>query len=341
MKRIYSLDFLKLYFAYVVAFFHFGTDIPPGTTVAVQVFFIVSGFFLGKKYYARSHGDRGASYDQWNYTLDHVKSLYPHYILSLLVFLAYVLTRAAVHFVLNPSWEKLADMAYEIYNQIPAVFLLQSAYKFHDSLNYPVWQISALVIASYFVYGLLCWDEKKARKLVFPAAILMTLSILETGIDLFGNFGPFYIPLLRAFAPLCVGVLTYYFTMLPAFEKWKQKKIRFNLASVLSLLGIIVYADHAAIFMITTPVLILACYEETSWINAVLNKKAFRNFGNFSYAIYLNHALIARIVEAVLMPRLSLARWQENLLYFVLLTAYSVVTLTLVETWKKRNKKDT
>ena len=127
----------------------------------------------------------------------------------------------------------------------------------------------------------------------------------------------------------------------PAFEKWKQKKIRFNLASVLSLLGIIVYADHAAIFMITTPVLILACYEETSWINAVLNKKAFRNFGNFSYAIYLNHALIARIVEAVLMPRLSLARWQENLLYFVLLTAYSVVTLTLVETWKKRNKKDT
>ena len=39
-KRIYSIDVLKLVFAYIIAFFHFGTTIAPGPTVAVQVFFI-------------------------------------------------------------------------------------------------------------------------------------------------------------------------------------------------------------------------------------------------------------------------------------------------------------
>ena len=35
MKRMYSLDLLKLLLAYVVAFFHVGILIPLGPTVAV------------------------------------------------------------------------------------------------------------------------------------------------------------------------------------------------------------------------------------------------------------------------------------------------------------------
>ena len=65
-KRIYSIDVLKLVFAYIIAFFHFGTTIAPGPTVAVQVFFIISGFFLGKKFYARSFADGGKSYSAWD-----------------------------------------------------------------------------------------------------------------------------------------------------------------------------------------------------------------------------------------------------------------------------------
>ena len=85
-KRIYSIDVLKLVFAYIIAFFHFGTTIAPGPTVAVQVFFIISGFFLGKKFYARSFADGGKSYGAWDYTLDHVSSIYPHYLFSLAAF---------------------------------------------------------------------------------------------------------------------------------------------------------------------------------------------------------------------------------------------------------------
>lgn len=344
-QRIYSIDVLKLVFAYIIAFFYFGTTIAPGPTVAVQVFFIISGFFLGKKFYARSFADGGKSYSAWDYTLDHVTSIYPHYLFSLAAFFLYTLARSLVHLAMSPSWDKVSAIALDFYNQIPDLLLLQSAYRFHESLNYPLWQLSALVIAGFFVYGLLCRNERVSRTLLFPAAILMIQSLLYSGVDLWENYGFFYLPLLRAFSPLCIGVLTFYFTTTPYYERLKAKKVLFNLAVILSAVTIFAYADLANIFLITTPILILGCYDGASWVNAVLNRRIFRNFGKFSYAVYLNHALVARFVQARLIPGaqargIGLTQWQSGGIFFVLLTVYSVLTLFLVETWKnkRRNK---
>lgn len=336
MKRIYSLDVLKLVFAFVIAFFHFGTTIAPGPTITVQIFFIISGFFLGKKFYSRSCGDPEKRYDQWNYTLDHVRSIYPHYLFSLAVIFLYMLPRSVLEFLRSPSFDQLSAIAVDFYNQIPDLLLLQSAYRFHESYNYPLWQLSALVIAGYFVYGLLCHNEKLSRELIFPAAILMILSLLNTGVDLWANYGPFYVPLLRAFSPLCIGVLAYYFTTTPYYARLKARKVPFNLAVLLSLVSIFLFGDRGNIFLITTVILIWGCYDEHSWINALLNRKIFRHCGDLSYAVYLNHALVARFLQARVFPRLSLPVWQQNLAYFVLLTVYSVFTLFLVNKWKGR-----
>ena len=345
-QRIYSIDVLKLVFAYIIAFFHFGTTIAPGPTVAVQVFFIISGFFLGKKFYARSFADGGKTYGPWDYTLDHVLSVYPHYLFSLGAFFLYTLARSLLHLAWAPSWEKLSAIALDFYNQIPDILLLQSAYRFHESLNYPLWQLSALVIAGFFVYGLLCHNERFSRTLLFPAAILMIQSLLYSGVDLWENYGFFYLPLLRAFSPLCIGVLTFYFTTTPWYERLKSRRAPFNLAVILSAVTLFVYADLANIFLITTPILILGCYDDTSWLNAALNRRFFRNFGKFSYAVYLNHALVARFVQARLIPGaqgrgIALTQWQQNGIFFALLTVYSVITLFLVESWKVRRQKKT
>ncbi len=339
MKRIYSLDFLKLILTYNIAFFHFGTDFPPGPTVAVQVFFIVSGFFLGKKFYARSHKDPEKTYGQWAYTLDHVKGLYPHYLFSMGAMFLYILARSVLELVRNPAAENLKAIFLSFYNQIPDVLLLQSAYTFHPSQNYPLWQLSALVIAGYFVYGLLCHNERLSRTLLFPAAILMIQSLLNTGVDLFANCGPFYMPLLRAFSPLCIGVLSYYFTTTAYYPMLKNHRVPFNLAAVLALAGIAVYKDYYNIFLMATPFLLWGCAAEDSWINKLLNRRIFRHCGKFSYAVYLNHALIARFVQARITLRYALAAWMGNLLYFVLLTVYSVLTLYLVERWSNRKQK--
>ena len=139
-------------------------------------------------------------------------------------------------------------------------------------------------------------------------------------------------------------MLTYYFTTTPYFEKLKSYPVAFNLATIYALAMIFVFNTHGNIFLITTPVLILSCYTENSWLNAVFNRSIFKHCGKLSYAIYLNHALMARFVLARLIPKaenlgLSLPMWQQGAVYFVLLTIYSVFTLWLVETiMAKRNR---
>lgn len=342
MKRSYSLDFFKLIFAYVIAFFHFGAPIAPGPTVTVQLFFFISGYFLARKYYSRSHADGGKAYSGWNYTLDHVKSHYPHYLFSYIAFLLYNTARALVYLLKSPSFSQIRELLLSFYDQIPNLLFLQSAYTFHDSMNYPLWQLSALIIGGYFVYTLLCATEKVSRTLLFPAAILMLLSLQASGVDFDANYGPFYIPLLRAFCGLGYGVLIYHFTTTPYWTALRSRTVLFNLASVLSVLCVFFFADHRNIHFITGALLILGCLEEHSWLNRLLNRSLFRHAGKLSLSIYVNHALICRFLQGFLSSRISLTQPLQNLLYFVMLTAYSVFTLVLVEklhTLYKRTRK--
>lgn len=339
MKRSYSLDFFKLLFAYVIAFFHFGTPIAPGPTVTVQLFFFISGYFLAKKYYSRSHADSGSAYSGWRYTLDHAKGLYPHYLFAYIAYLLYNTARALVDVLRAPAFAQIQEILLSFYDQIPNLLFLQSAYTFHDSMNYPLWQLSALLIGGYFVYTLLCTNEKLSRTLLFPAAILMLLSLRASGVDFDANYGPIYIPLLRAFCGLGYGVLIYYFTTTSLWTALRSRGTLFNLSVMVSVLCIFFFADHGNIHFVTGALLILGCLEETTWLNRLLNRSLFRHAGKLSLSIYVNHALICRFTQGFLSSRLALSQVQNALLYFLLLTAYSVFTLVLVETICKRIRK--
>jgi hypothetical protein len=66
-------------------------------------------------------------------------------------------------------------------------------------------------------------------------------------------------------------------------------------------------------------------------LNRLLNRRLFRHAGKLSLSIYVNHALICRFIQGFLSSRLTLAHLSQCLLYFALLTAYSIFTLILVE----------
>lgn len=341
-KRLYSLDVLKLFLAYVVAYFHSNMEFMPGPTVSVQIFFIISGFFLAKKFYARSYDDHGLAYSAWDYTLDHARGLYPHYLFSCGVLFLYITARECRELLLAPGWEKLQALFLHLYDQIPDIFLVQSAYHWHESLNYPLWQVSALLIAGYFVYALLCHNEKLSRTVIFPAAILMVMSLLTKTEDLFENSGFFYLPLLRAFYPMCVGVLTFYFTKTTYYASLRTHRVSFDIAAVLALITILCFADYENIFVITVPLLILNCYDPDSALNRVFDRPCFRWCGRLSYAVFLNHTLISRILWALIVPRVEARMvfpvWAIAELYFVMLTGYSIVTMLLVDRWTCRAK---
>ena len=329
---MYSLDVLRLVLAYFIALFHVGVNISPGALVCVEMFFIVSGYFLARKFYRT----REMEYSQWDYTLDHAKSLYPYYLFSIVVFFLYITARSFVHFVMDPSLSKVYDMFLCLYNQIPDILFLQSSYHFHPSLNYPLWQISALIISGYFVFGLLRFNEKLTRTLIFPACILMARSIINTGIPSDQNYGPIYISLLYAFSDLCIGVLAYYFTTTEYYQSFTMKSKLFNITSILALVAIFTFGAHDILYLIMTPLVIYGCMEESSWINAIFNKRCFRSFGFFSYLIYLNHAIMQRFCYAVFFTFLEkmgilLSDMEKAIIYVVFVTAYSLVCIPIVK----------
>ena len=333
MKRIYSLDLFKLCFAYIIALGHFGTHVPPGSGVTVQIFFIISGFFLARKFYTKSYPYQENSYNQWDYTVDHVKSLYPHYLFSLLIL---VCCHLLAELVTGEEPLSLYAGAQKIYELIPELLLVQNTGIFEGGINYPLWQMCVLVIGGYFVYGALCLNERISRHFVFPAAILMIQVLLKQDVDPWGSVGFFHVPLLRAISPLCIGVLAYYLTTTQYYTALKNKPIVFNILSVLGLVSIFVFQGHQNIFLITFVVVLLAMYDENSWFNRVFNRKIFRRFGEFSYAIYLNHALIISLLRKLGFPVIHRVIGKElpgdlqAAIYLVILTVYSVVTLWLV-----------
>lgn len=345
MKRKYSLDFFKLLFAYLVALSHFGTAVSPNGDVLVHFFYVISGFFLARKFYTKSYSDQAKAYNQWNYTLDHVKTLYPHYLFSLVVLAGYFLVVEFRILLSQPSLHQVNTIIQKLADLIPEFLLLQNAGPFNGGINYPLWQLCALLIGGYFVYALLCFNEKLSRELIFPAGILMIQALLVTGVDIWSPFAFFHLPLLRAFSPLCIGVLTYYFTTTDYYTKIKEQTVAFNLISVFSVFLIFVLDDYHNLYLITFVIVLLAIFDENSWINRVLNRRLFRSFGNFSYAIYLNHALIAYVLKRNFFPRIPFLcdhphkALFQNITYLIAISVYSVITLSLVNRFKKAKGK--
>ena len=337
MKRIYSFDVFKLVFAYLIAVFHFGTEIPPGPGITVELFFIISGFFLGRKFYTKHQADPNNGYDQICYTRDHVKSLYPHYIFSLIVLTVYTFIAGIITFLQNPSANQIVMIVKNIYATIPEFFFLQNTGFFGGGTNYPLWQLCALVISGYFVYGLLYKNEKLAREFIFPAAILMIQAFLASSDDIWGTVVFFHIPLLRAFSPLCIGVLAYYFTTTSYYEYIRSKKLLFNLASVFAFCSLFVPDGYHNIYLITFVILLLAMYDPDSWINRLLNRNIFRNFGQMSFAVYLNHAVVIKLLQDQIFPLLFGANDTlsvnliKHVIFLAVLTVYSVFTVSLVK----------
>lgn len=343
MKRIYSLDFLKLMFAYMIALSHFGVKISPAGGTIVQMFFIISGFFLAKKFSEKKR--QNMKYNQCDYTKEHIKALYPHYIFSLLILAGYFFARQISAFFRQPEIGKLEVIGKSLYSLIPEVFLLQNSGCFEGGINYPLWQVCTLIISSYFVYGFLCFNEKLSRELIFPAAILMIQVFLKTGVDPWGSVTFFHVPLLRAFSPLCIGVLAYYCTTTIFYHRMIEKRGLMNCVSIISLLTVFVYDDYQNIFLLTFTTLLLIIYDENSGINRLLNKRMFKMFGVFSYAIYLNHAFIIDVLITYFFPTLekllqaSLSLMSKSIIYLVILTIYSLITLFIVDKYKKHFRK--
>jgi len=333
--RIYSIDLLKFIFAMLVVFAHMDINYL-GANVAVDFFFVFSGFFLARKFYSKSCKDP-AQYNQFNYTADHVKKLYPQYIFSLLVLLAYMTGRDIVRIAAGVEGiGYIGNIIFRIFEIIPDSLMIHSMGGFMSGgLNAAAWYVSSMLIVGYFIYAMLCYDHKKATEFVLPVLFILISAYMKYGRENFAVYDWFYIPLVRCTMYMAEGVIVYRLSASRVYENIKNSRLLFNLVGLFSIVSLFVFNryNNAHLVLFVFVVLYTTCPE--SWINRVIKGKIFRRIGDLSYAVYLNHGVVIMAMEdifaycGIVMERVQFA-WIAAAVSIV----YSIFTMLLLDKLK-------
>lgn len=207
MSRKNTIDFWRIIFTYMILIFHFETSFPymkkmglePGWYIAVEFFFIVSGYLL----YQKACGREGQM-SPWRYTLHRYRQIYPRYLA------AFFLTFAVILWIEQPGFDKgalkLLDSYWEILG-LQGIGLDRG----WDYINPVTWYISILFIAGFLLWFFLTRYREVFLTLIAPVTVMVCYSYLyrEIGslnavMEVEGVF--INAALMRGLADMCLGI---------------------------------------------------------------------------------------------------------------------------------------
>lgn len=161
MERNYSIDCLKILLAISIACGHFKGSVLSSDLI-VELFFILSGFFLVHSFYSgKYHGDA------LSYTGSRLKRIYPYYLLAFLILFISFKSADLLHPI-----RFLSDFA----NAVPEVLLVQSIGVFSGGINYPLWQLSTLIVASHILFALMTKDDQITLNVICPLTAICSFT---------------------------------------------------------------------------------------------------------------------------------------------------------------------
>jgi len=327
MVRNYALDFFKLFatfficFHHLIVYFHF--QVEQSGYLFVELFFILSGFFLYKNFSTNKNDN------ELDYTKKRIKKLYPHYILSFVaIYLFYVIINIFTHS--NPSDNLL-------FIPLPEIFMLNSIGIFKGNFNASTWYLSVMIVGGYFIYYLLRNNSNKFIRFTGPLIILGSYTLINSTLDgkieSWDNILIFCLPLLRGTADMIIGCI------LGVIIDNKNSLLKIKLSPYyIKLIELITYfliymlltqkTNYELCVLLLFPILILISFSPHSFSNKLFNKKIFQKIGKISYPMYLNHLLIIKILQLFFDNTVNPILL--TLGYFIILVIYSLITKKLV-----------
>ncbi len=206
MKDNNAIALWRIIFTYMIVAFHFTTTFPwmgevglvPGWYLAVEFFFMVSGYLICDKF-----DDYRARYNRAIvYTFHRYINIWPRYIVS------FFITFAAIFYLGKnklPPKELLYDSIYEI-------FLLQGIGldRGWDYVNPTLWYLSIMLICGFFIFLFLRYIPRFFKGYLGVAIILLFLFLLyenkgalDSAVMQPGDYANY--PLWRGMAEMCLG----------------------------------------------------------------------------------------------------------------------------------------
>lgn len=332
------ISFWKFMFAIMIVVYHFNLGnsqklILKYGYIGVEFFFIVSGYFLGKKALNQEGENKDIGKDTFKYISGKIFSFFPY------MLIAYIITLA-----LNVS-QNLYTKG-EIINSIWNLLFLETSGIKTTLVIGQTWYISAMLLSMLIIYPLIRKYKSNFVLIVSPIIVIFTGGWISHNYGTVNGWmytGMFYICLLRGFFEIALGTILYIMTE-------KIKKVNFTIISKF-ILTVIELCGFISIFCITSiqdagtkydfimililSISILLAFSEKTLFFNFSNNHIFYYLEKLSLPIYLNHNWIIYLVNKFW----GNYKYFEKLGIIIIATIiFSMIVLCLINQLKKINK---
>lgn len=297
-SRNNSIDFFRFFFMVLICVHHYGGMVPPllhGYT-GVEFFFIVSGVFLYKSY------KKQEQLNPIDYLIHRVKRLWGEYFIALLLFWVIYLAWMLVKGVDFHLWDYIVRL-------IPDSLLLQGTGLFFSGLNSPTWYVSTLLVSSTILYSLIRLNRDLTVSVICPIISLLGYTYLTYlgGYDVYYlNNGGFFIPLVRAFAGLSLGVVLSSIVDLKCTQLSENHLLYDGMGVVsFALMFVFLFTDYVrdginysdSLLLLLIAIVVLECMIDGSLFQRVFKHSIWASLGGVTYEMLLLHAPIMIVVN--------------------------------------------
>lgn len=275
--------------------------------LAVDVFFCLSGFLMFTLYRSISTGAEAKTF-----MMKRFARLYPLHFFTLIIGLLYAVARLIAHKAGLPVLEAgeaipLTAGSHENLGTFLSNLTLTQGLGLHDRLSYngPSWSISTEFF-TYIIFAavMIVFPIKKTRHFVaigsISALIYIGLSAIRPNLDITYDLG-----LIRCFGGFGAGIVAAAMFQKTRSFYARQSKLAATAIELSVLAAFLIWfcmAEGKTTFLVAPfmVLLIITFANDKGALSSFMNLPIFQYLGKISYSVYLNHALIAVVLDVVI-----------------------------------------
>lgn len=309
MHKYLTLEFYRLLFTIIICLHH--SQLVPFIRhgyLAVEFFFIVSGFLLCRSFYEKDLAVK-------NYFVGRIKKLYPQYLFALVAISCYMLFRFFYHGMGNIESIGL--------NFLSELFVVQGLLPCLGANNYPMWYFAVLIWGGGIVYFILKKCSSKFLSVICPSFVIgyyiYNFSV-SNSIELWSGINT----LLRGIADMFIGIMLYKIVVKNTKTNViKQYSVLFKIIGLIGV-GICICSEQFLdkLSLLFFPILLVGV------LYSNIDVFHISKISKYCYPMYLNHALVLDYSRRILLRYMD-GEWVACCCV-VLILFYSILTYHIV-----------